>query len=121
MRSYSQGIRSYVTNCQQENIITGKPFSSRYIGSLVADFHRNLIHGGIYLYPESGSYRQGKLRLMYECNPMGLIAEQASARATNGILSVLDIEPEELHQRCPFYVGSSELIQELHLNLNGTL
>ncbi|RPD99713.1 class 1 fructose-bisphosphatase [Candidatus Pantoea deserta] len=117
MRNYSQGIRNYVANCQQENISTGKPFSSRYIGSLVADFHRNLIHGGIYLYPESRIYNQGKLRLMYECNPMGFIAEQASARATNGLLSVLDIDPDELHQRSPFYVGSSELIKKLHINL----
>jgi len=121
MCNYSQGIRDYVTKCQQENISTGKPFSSRYTGSLVADFHRNLIHGGIYLYPESRIYQQGKLRLMYECNPMGFIADQASARATNGLLSVLDIDPDELHQRSPFYAGSSQLMKELHITLKNTL
>lgn len=121
IRNYPKGIRGYVIKCQDESASAGKFFSSRYIGSLVADFHRNLIYGGIYLYPESNVYNQGKLRLMYECNPIGFIAEQASARATNGVLSVLDIVPKELHQRSPFYVGSSELIKELHLSLSETL
>ncbi|HIE9438191.1 class 1 fructose-bisphosphatase [Klebsiella sp. P1CD1] len=120
MRNYSQVIKNYDANCQQENIITGKPFSSWYIDSRVADFHRNLIFGGIYIYPESRIYNQGKLRLMYECKLMGFIAEKASARATNSLLSVLDIVPDKLHQRSPFYIGSSELIKKPHINLVST-
>ncbi len=117
MQQYPEGVQSFISTCQQENSTSGKPFSSRYIGSLVADFHRSLIHGGIYLYPETPAHKQGKLRLMYECNPIAFVAEQASASATNGLRSILDVTPYHLHQRCPFYVGSARLIDALQNSL----
>src|SRR5690606_2355026 len=93
---------------------TRRPYSSRYIGSLVADFHRNLIQGGIYLYPTSSRYPEGKLRLLYECNPMAFIAEQAGGKA---IISagkpVLDCMPQSLHQRTALYLGSTEMVEKV--------
>lgn len=83
-----------------------RPYSSRYMVSLVSDFHRNMIKGGIYIYPKSSVAQAGKLRLLYECNPMAFIAEQAGGRASDGFNRILDIEPSELHQRVPFFCGS---------------
>jgi fructose-1,6-bisphosphatase I len=91
----------------------GTPYSSRYIGSLVADFHRTLLKGGIFLYPPTARYPGGKLRLLYEANPIAYLAEQAGGMATNGRGRILDILPESLHQRTPLYVGSSYEIQRL--------
>jgi fructose-1,6-bisphosphatase I len=84
------------------------PKNSRYIGSLVGDFHRNLISGGIFLYPSDTKSPRGKLRLLYEASPMAFIAEQAEGSATDGVRRILDIEPEELHQRTPLVIGSRE-------------
>jgi fructose-1,6-bisphosphatase I len=85
---------------------TERPYNSRYIGSMVADIHRNLLYGGIFLYPASSKSPSGKLRLMYEANPMALIVEQAGGRASNGTTNILDIDPEDLHQRVPLVIGS---------------
>ena len=93
-----------------------RPYSSRYIGSLVSDFHRNLLKGGIYIYPTSTVYPQGKLRLLYEGNPMAFLAEQAGGLATDGINPILDIKPTKLHQRVPFFTGSKEMVEK-RLNL----
>lgn len=107
-----QGVRDYIRFCQQVHPDTNKPYSGRYIGSLVADFHRNLIKGGIYIYPATNQSPEGKLRLLYECNPLAMIAEQAGGLATAGTQRVLDIKPERLHQRVPFFVGSKQMMEK---------
>jgi fructose-1,6-bisphosphatase I len=107
-----QGVKDYIRFCQQVHPDTNKPYSGRYIGSLVADFHRNLIKGGIYIYPATNQSPEGKLRLLYECNPLAMIAEQAGGLATAGTNRVLDIKPERLHQRVPFFVGSKQMVEK---------
>lgn len=103
---WCQEIKEYVLSCKQ------REYSARYIGSLVADFHRNLLKGGIYLYPATVKNPNGKLRLLYEANALALIAEQAGAQATDGNQRILDIQPESLHQRTPLIIGSSRMVQE---------
>jgi len=105
---FAQGIKNYIKYCQREE--EDRPYTSRYIGSLVSDFHRNMIKGGIYLYPKSSLNSNGKLRLLYECNPMAFIAEQANGKASDGFTRILDIEPTELHQRVPFICGSKNMV-----------
>lgn len=107
------GIKDYVHYCQGEEKETGRPYSGRYIGSLVADFHRSLIKGGIYIYPAVPSAPKGKLRLLYECNPLAFIAEQAGGLATTGFERIMEIEPTELHQRAPYIVGSKKMVQQV--------
>lgn len=107
---FPQGIKDYIKYCQEEE--EDRPYTSRYIGSLVSDFHRNMIKGGIYMYPESSKYPTGKLRLLYECNPMAFIAEQANGKASDGYQRIMDIEPTELHQRVPFICGSSNMVDK---------
>lgn len=107
------GIKSYIeTYCQQTLEGAKRPYSGRYIGSLVADFHRNLIKGGIYIYPDTTVDPEGKLRLLYECNPLAFIAEQAGGLATTGRKHILDIQPTRLHQRVPFFVGSKKMVEQ---------
>lgn len=108
-----QGIKDYIKYCQGDEKATGRPYSGRYIGSLVADFHRSLIKGGIYIYPGTTSSPKGKLRLLYECNPLAMIAEQAGGLATTGDRRVLDIVPSELHERIPYIVGSRKMVERL--------
>lgn len=108
---FPQGIKNYIKYCQLEE--EDRPYTSRYIGSLVSDFHRNMIKGGIYLYPKSSLNSNGKLRLLYECNPMAFIAEQANGRASDGFTRILDIEPTELHQRVPFICGSKNMVTKV--------
>ena len=110
--TFPLGVKKFIKFCQEEDKATKRPYSSRYIGSLVSDFHRNLLKGGIYIYPTSTSYPKGKLRLLYEGNPMAFIAEQAGGMATDGVNPILDIKPTELHQRVPFYVGSTAMVQK---------
>lgn len=105
-------LRAYLAYCQSNDNQTGKPYSGRYIGSLVADFHRNLIKGGIYIYPAVPSAPQGRLRLLYECNPLAFIAEQAGGLATDGKVRILDIQPKALHQRVGFYIGSKNMVEK---------
>jgi len=100
--------RAYVDYIQQSDKATGRPYSGRYVGSLVADFHRTLIKGGIFLYPADPKNKEGKLRLMYECAPMAMIIEQAGGRASNGTQRILDVIPTALHQRTPLLIGSEE-------------
>ena len=95
------------------NPAIGSYYPSRYIGSLVSDFHRNIIKGGIYMYPKSSKNSNGKLRLLYECNPMAFIAEQANGKASDGFTRILDIEPLELHQRVPFICGSKKMVNKV--------
>ncbi|MEN9303921.1 MAG: hypothetical protein RL264_2350 [Bacteroidota bacterium] len=108
-----EGLRKYINYCQSRENQTGKPYSGRYIGSLVADFHRNLIKGGIYIYPDVLTAPKGKLRLLYECNPLAFIAEQAGGLATTGRKRILEIKPEALHQRVPYYVGSKLMVEKV--------
>ncbi len=103
-------VKNYIKFCQEEE--GDRPYTSRYIGSLVSDFHRNMIKGGIFLYPPTAKNPKGKLRLLYECNPIAFICEQAGGLAINGEKNILDIQPQELHQRIPFYCGSEEMIQQ---------
>ncbi|RMI17110.1 MAG: class 1 fructose-bisphosphatase [Calditrichaeota bacterium] len=105
---WDENVQNYVRWCKQINKEDGRPKTGRYIGSLVADFHRNLLKGGIFLYPADKKNPNGKLRLMYEANPMAFIVEQAGGRASNGFKRILDIQPEELHQRTPLIIGSKE-------------
>ncbi len=102
---------------KQNDPATGRPYSARYIGALVADFHRILLKGGIFAYPGNTAKREGKLRLLYECSPLAFVAEQAGGRATNGLRRILDIEPTGLHQRTPYYLGNAsevELVERFH-------
>lgn len=111
---FPDGVKKYIKYCQEEDKSTKRPYTSRYIGSLVSDFHRNLIKGGIYMYPSTASHPNGKLRLLYECNPMAFLIEQAGGKAIAGAgQRVLDIEPTELHQRCPLFVGSPNMVDKL--------
>ena len=110
---FPQGVKKYLKFCQEEDLPTHRPYTSRYIGSLVADFHRNLLKGGIYLYPSTASHPQGKLRLLYECNPMAFLAEQAGGKASDGKNRILDLQPETLHQRCPFFCGNEAMVDDV--------
>ena len=112
LNDFDPQLRAYLAYCQSNENQTGKPYSGRYIGSLVADFHRNLIKGGIYIYPAVPSAPQGRLRLLYECNPLAFIAEQAGGLATDGKQRILDIQPTELHQRVGFYIGSKLMVEK---------
>lgn len=108
---FPEGIKHYIKYCQEyEN---DRPYTSRYIGSLVSDFHRNLIKGGIYLYPPTSVHPNGKLRLLYECNPMAFLAEQAGGKASNGKQRILEVSPHELHQRTPFYCGNATMVNKI--------
>jgi fructose-1,6-bisphosphatase I len=108
---FPKGIKDYIKYCQEEE--GNRPYTSRYIGSLVSDFHRNMIKGGIYLYPQSYTYPNGKLRLLYECNPIAFIAEQAKGQASDGLRRILDIQPHTLHQRVPFICGSPSMVADV--------
>lgn len=108
----SIGIQNYVKYAQQIDPSTNRPLTGRYIGSLVADFHRNLIKGGIYIYPATTTDPNGKLRLLYECNPMAFIAEQAGGLASTGKKRVMEVQPTELHQRIPFFTGSKLMVEK---------
>lgn len=107
---FPQGVKDYIKYCQEE--AEGRPYTSRYIGSLCADFHRNMIKGGIYIYPSGTKSPNGKLRLLYECNPMAFLAEQAGGKASNGFQRIMDIQPTELHQRVPFFCGSKKMVEK---------
>jgi fructose-1,6-bisphosphatase I len=105
---FPEGIKQYIKYCQAQE--ENRPYTSRYIGSLVSDFHRNMIKGGIYMYPKSSENPNGKLRLLYECSPMAFIAEQANGVASDGFQRILDINPTALHQRVPFICGSKNMV-----------
>lgn len=115
---YDEPVKEYITACQKKDATNGGPYTQRYIASMVADVHRNLIKGGIFMYPGTTDKPNGKLRLLYECNPFAFIVEMAGGRATNGKERILDIVPEKLHQRTPFFVGSIEMMDELDTYLN---
>ncbi|UII32983.1 class 1 fructose-bisphosphatase [Fulvivirga ulvae] len=105
--SFSAPVKNYVNFCRENN------YSGRYIGSLVADFHRNLLKGGIYMYPPTAASPNGKLRLLYECNALAFIVEQAGGTASTGTQRILDLQPEELHQRAPLFIGSKNMVNKV--------
>ncbi len=113
---FPEGVKKYIKYCQEEG--EGRPYTSRYIGSLVSDIHRNMIKGGIYMYPKSSKAEKGKLRLLYECNPMAFIAEQAGGKASDGYTRILDLKPTELHERVPFFCGSKLMVEKAESFMN---
>lgn len=110
---YTDGIKKYIDTCQKRTKANGGPYTQRYIGSMVADVHRNLIKGGIFMYPSTIDKPKGKLRLLYECNPFAFIVEVAGGKATNGKERILDVQPTELHQRSALFIGSKNMMEEL--------
>ncbi|MDQ6815410.1 MAG: class 1 fructose-bisphosphatase [Bacteroidota bacterium] len=110
---YDEAIRKYINVCQKKEKKDGGPYTQRYIGSMVADVHRNLIKGGIFMYPTTTDKPKGKLRLLYECNPLAYIIEKAGGKATNGKQRILDVKPTELHERSSLFIGSIKMMEEL--------
>ncbi len=109
---FPQGVKDYIKYCQVEDKATSRPYSSRYIGSAVADFHRNMLKGGIFIYPSTSNAPKGKLRLLYECNPLAFLVEQAGGKASDGFNRILDIKPTSLHQRTPLFIGSPDMVEQ---------
>ena len=116
---FTDGVKKYINYCKGEDKATGRPYSSRYIGSFVADFHRNLLKGGIFIYPPTAKAPNGKLRLLYEANPLAFVAEQAGGRATDGKNRILEITPSALHQRVPLFIGSENMVKLAEEFLSG--
>ncbi len=112
------GIKKYIKYCQEKDAKTNRPYTSRYIGSLVADFHRNMLKGGVFMYPSTDSHPNGKLRLLYECNPIAFIAEQAGGLAFSEEGRILDLQPEAIHQRLTFYAGAHDMVMKVKEFLN---
>ena len=112
------GIKKYIKYCQEKDAKTNRPYTSRYIGSLVADFHRNMLKGGVFMYPSTDSHPNGKLRLLYECNPIAFIAEQAGCLAFSEEGRILDLQPEAIHQRVTFYAGAHDMVMKVKEFLN---
>jgi fructose-1,6-bisphosphatase I len=110
---FESNVKKYIDACQHKTKENGGPYTQRYIGSMVADVHRNLIKGGIFMYPGTVDKPNGKLRLMYECNPFAYIVEKAGGKATDGKQRILEIQPTELHQRTPMFIGSTKMMEEL--------
>lgn len=110
---FPEGVKKFIKYCQEEDTATGRPYSSRYIGSAVADFHRNLIKGGVFLYPTTSASPKGKLRLVYECNPLAFIIEQAGGKASTGSKRIMEVVPTTLHQRSPLFIGSRDMVEKV--------
>jgi len=111
-KQFPEGVKQYIKYCQDEDAATQRPYTSRYIGSLVADVHRNMIKGGVYIYPSTGKNPNGKLRLMYENIPLALLVDQAGGKASDGRNSILSVKPESLHQRTPLFIGSKNMVEK---------
>jgi len=109
---FPEGVKQYLKYCQVEDEATNRPYTSRYIGSAVADLHRNMLKGGIFIYPTTTSSPQGKLRLLYEANPFAFLIEQAGGKATDGFNNIVDIQPTSLHQRVPLFIGSEDMVNK---------
>lgn len=113
-RNFPDGVKRYLKYCQEIDPATDRPYTTRYIGSLVADYHRNMLKGGLFLYPPTSSHPNGKLRLIYECNPMAFLAKNSGGMATDGHNDILTIKPETIHQRVPLYIGSKSMVEKVH-------
>ena len=115
---YTDKVREYINVCQKKDKTNGGPYTQRYIGSMVSDVHLNLIKGGIFMYPAIKYKPGGKLRLLYECNPCAFIVEVAGGKATNGKQHILKIQPTEVHQRTPLFIGSKLMMEDLESYIN---
>ena len=115
---FPEGVKKFIKWCQEEDKSTNRPYSSRYIGSAVADIHRNLLYGGIFIYPTTSTSPKGKLRLLYECNPLAFIVEQAGGKATDGFVRIMELESSSLHQRTPLFIGSTEIVERAEAFMN---
>ncbi len=115
---FPEGVKEFIRFCQEDDPSSLRPYSTRYIGSLVSDFHRNMIRGGIYMYPGTKKNPKGKLRLLYECNPIAYLAEQAGGKASDGFRRILEIQPGELHERSPLFVGSKHMVEKAEYFMN---
>ncbi len=110
---FPRGVKDYLKYCQESDEESNRPYTSRYIGSLVADFHRNLLKGGLFIYPRTLQAPEGKLRLLYECNPIAFLAEQAGGKATDGLGNrIMEVKPTSIHQRVPFFTGSKNMLDK---------
>jgi fructose-1,6-bisphosphatase I len=116
-KTFPEGVKKYIDYCLEEDKATKRPYSVRYIGSMVADIHRTLLKGGIFMYPSSSDAPKGKLRLLYECSPLSFLMEQAGGIAIDGTTRILDLQPTDLHERTPIYMGS-KLMMEKFMELN---
>lgn len=119
---FPEGVKKYIKYCQVEDSASKRPYTSRYVGSAVADIHRSLIKGGIFIYPSSAHAPSGKLRLLYEANPLSFIVEQAGGRASDGYDRILELQPTAIHQRTPVFIGSAEMVkkaEELMMRYSG--
>ena len=111
--SFSKSVNAFIEYCKEEDKATNRPYSSRYVGSMVTDFHRNLIKGGIFMYPAMRNHPNGKLRLLYEGCPMAYLVEKAGGRATTGYADILDVQPTDVHQRVPIFIGSEDMVEKI--------
>ncbi|MBJ10991.1 MAG: class 1 fructose-bisphosphatase [Flavobacteriales bacterium] len=118
LNTMSKGVKKYVSFCQQLDDNKNRTHTARFMGSLVADFHRNLLKGGIYIYPKTTAAPLGRLRLLYECAPLAWIAEEAGGKATDGTQRILDIVPTDLHQRTPYFIGSTQMVEKAQSYMN---
>jgi len=118
LNTMSKGVKKYVSFCQQLDDNKNRTHTARFMGSLVADFHRNLLKGGIYIYPKTTAAPSGRLRLLYECAPLAWIAEEAGGKATDGTQRILDIVPTDLHQRTPYFIGSTQMVEKAESYMN---
>ncbi len=109
---FTENMKQYLAYCKSVDKASNRPYTARYIGSMIADLHRIFLKGGIYIYPNSSKAKNGKLRLLYECNPMAFLMEQAGGKASDGQNAILDIQPEEIHQRVPFFIGSKKMVEK---------
>jgi len=112
---FPEGVKNYIHYCQEDDKMSNRPYSTRYIGSMVADIHRNLVRGGIFIYPGTTKSKSGKLRLLYECNPVAFLAEQAGGKASNGFNRILDVQPKSLHERSPLFVGPKPMVEKAEM------
>ena len=118
LNTMSKGVKKYVSFCQQLDENGKRTHTARFMGSLVADFHRNLLKGGIYIYPKTTAFPLGRLRLLYECAPLAWIVEQAGGKASDGKQRILDIVPTELHQRSAYFIGSTQMVEKAESYMN---
>lgn len=118
LQEFPKGVQDYIAWCKAPNKEEKRPYSARYIGSLIADFHRNLLKGGVYIYPATAKAPNGKLRLLYECNPMAFLVEQAGGKASTGSQRILTVQPKEFHQRVPLIIGSANMVTQVEQMLN---
>jgi len=115
---FPEGVKEYLKYCQEDDKKTNRPYNTRYIGSMVADFHRNLLKGGIYIYSGTTKNPSGKLRVLYECLPMAYLAEQAGGKSSDGFHRTMEIAPYTIHQRSPIFIGSKKMVEKAEYFMN---